>query len=246
MQRGGPFFKNPRMGVVMFSSVCYNISWTVLCGGEGVKEKIRVVAVDDQRFARMYVDMYISASPKYELAASLPFAEDALVYLRSHPVDLIILDVVMERGVDGLTAAAQIKKEHPEVKIILSTSMSEAGWMERARALGIESFWYKEYSSMPLLEIMDRTINGEKVYENVVPETYLGSLAVSELNDRQKSILAYLVQGMTNKEIAERTYLSANTVKSYLDDIMDASGIHSRTELAVRASKLGLHIGNIE
>ena len=51
---------------------------------------------------------------------------------------------------------------------------------------------------------------------------------------------------MTNKEIAERMYLSVNTVKSYLDDIMDASGIHSRTELAVRSSKLGLASGEIK
>ena len=205
-------------------------------------EKVKVVVVDDQRFARMYVDMYIGSSPRYELEASLALADDALEYLKTHTADLLILDVVMERGTDGLTAAAEIKRLYPSIKIILATSMAEAEWMDRAKKAGVESFWYKEYSSLSLLEIMDRTMDGESVYLDSPPKTYLGELPTSELTPQQKKLLRYVIDGLTNKEIAEKMFLSANTVKSYLDDIMRASGIHSRTELAVRASRLGLSV----
>ena len=204
--------------------------------------KIKVVVADDQRFARMYVDMQIKTSSRYEIVASLPLAEDTVDYFDHHSADLLILDIVMERGTDGLAAAAKIKKKHPEIKIILCTSMAETAWMEQAKAIGVESFWYKEYSRLPLIEIMDRTMNGETVYADEVPEAYLGKTAASSLSDRQKDILRYLIAGMTNKEIAERLILSPNTVKSYVDDIMDSSGIHSRTELAVQASKLGFSV----
>lgn len=208
----------------------------------GNDSKTRVVVADDQRFVRMYVDMQLKTSPRYEIVASLPSADDAAEYLESHEADLVILDVVMERGQDGLSAAAQIKQNHPEAKIILCTSMAETAWMDRAREIGVESFWYKEYSKLLLIEIMDRTMDGETVYADEVPEAYLGSVAASALSDRQKDVLRHLIAGLTNKEIAEALFLSPNTVKSYVDGIMEASGIHSRTELAVRASKLGLSV----
>ena len=202
--------------------------------------KISVIIVEDQRFARMYMEMFIGTSPRYTIAASLPFAEDLPQYLETHTADLIILDILMAHGMDGLTAAAKIKQKYPQIKIILCTSMAQTDWMDQAKAIGVESFWYKEYSQIPLLEIMDRTMDGESVYINDVPEIYLGDLAVSKLTDKQKELLQYLINGYTNKKIAEKMFLSVNTVKSYLDDIMLTSGIHSRTELAVCASKLGL------
>ena len=204
--------------------------------------KIKVVVADDQRFARMYVDMQIKTSPGYEIVASLPSADAAAEYLEGHDADLVILDVVMERGRDGLAVAGKIKRTHPDVKIILCTSMADTAWMEKAKEIGVESFWYKEYSKLSLIEIIDRTMAGETVYDDEVPETYLGEVAASALSDRQKDVLRYLIAGLTNREIAETLYLSPNTVKSYVDEIMEASGIHSRTELAVRASKLGLSV----
>ncbi len=204
------------------------------------EKKIQVVVADDRRFARMYVDMNVKTSTRYEIVSSLPTADGVIDFLKENEADLVILDVVMDRGADGLSVAAVIKEKYPETKIILCTSMAEAGWMERARKIGIESFWYKEYSKIPLIEIMDRTVNGESVYSDEVPQAFLGTLPVSELTDRQKEMLRCLIDGMTNKEIADKMYLSAHTVKSYIDAIMETTGIHSRTELAVRASKIGL------
>ena len=204
-------------------------------------DKVSVVVVDDQRLARMYVDLFVKSSTRYELAASIPYAEDALVWCREHPPDLLILDVIMERGMNGLEAAAILKRERPEIKIILATSLAQPEWMVRAQAVGIESFWYKEYSRLPLLEIMDRTMDGERVYADEPPQAMLGRLPTSELTEREKSLLGCLTLGIPNKEIAERLHLSPRTVKNYLDELMDKTDIHSRTELAVKASRLGLN-----
>ncbi|MCR4805464.1 MAG: response regulator transcription factor [Clostridia bacterium] len=206
-------------------------------------DKVRVVVADDQRLARMYVDMFVASSSRYELAASLPLAEDALAWCRRNSADLVIMDVVMEQGMNGLAAAAQLKKEMPDVRVILATSMAQPEWMDEAKRAGIESFWYKEYSRLPLLEIMDRTMAGESVYEDEPPQAFLGDMPTSDLTDQQKKLLLHLTQGLPNREIAEKMYVSPLTVKSYLEQLMERTGIHSRTELAVKASKLGLFTG---
>ena len=110
----------------------------------------------------------------------------------------------------------------------------------QAEAAGIESFWYKEYSRLSLLEIMDRTMAGERGYADDPPQALLGALPTSELSGRERRLLTCLTRGMPNKEIAEELHLSPRTVKNYLDELMDRTGIHSRTELAVKAAKLGL------
>lgn len=205
-----------------------------------MENKIKVAVVDDQRMARMYVDLFVKSSTRYELVASIPYAEDALAWCRQNKPDLVIMDVMMARGMDGLTAAAQLKRELPEIRIILATSMAQPEWMAQAQAAGIDSFWYKEYSRLPLLEIMDRTVTGESVYADCPPQATLGALPTSDLTEQQKRLLSYLTQGIPNKEIAEKMQISPLTVKSHLEQLMDKTGIHSRTELAVKASRLGL------
>ena len=87
---------------------------------------------------------------------------------------------------------------------------------------------------------MGRTVDGESVYADTPPQAMLGSLPTSELTDQQKRLLGYLTQGIPNKEIAEILHISPLTVKSHLEQLMEKTGIHSRTELAVKASRLGL------
>lgn len=207
-----------------------------------MSEKIKVLIVDDQRIARQYVDMFIKISKRYEPVASIAFAEDALEYCEKLSPDLVIIDVVMQHGIDGLTAAEMIKNRYPKIKIILATSMAETDWMSRAKQIGIESFWYKEYSNLSLIEIMDRTMDGENLYLDKPPAVFLGKLKITDLTVQQKNLLRYLTRGLSNKEIAEKMFIEPSTVKTHLDFIINKTGIHSRTELAVKAANLGLSL----
>lgn len=66
-----------------------------------MEKKISVAVVDDQRLTRMYVDLFVRSSTRYELAASIPYAEDALEWCRQNKPDLVVMDVMMARGMDG-------------------------------------------------------------------------------------------------------------------------------------------------
>ena len=205
-----------------------------------MQERIRVVVADDQNISRGFFEMYVRASSRYELAAALRSAQEAVDYLERHEAELLILDVMMQQGIDGLTAAGMIKQKHPEQKIILTTSTSETSWEEKARALGVESFWYKEYDEHSLIDIMDRTMKGESVYPAQPPRVSFGRVQRGDLTERELDVLRELTASLTNDEIAEKLHISANTVKRHLQNIMEKTGFSSRLELAMNARMLGL------
>ena len=209
-----------------------------------MSDKARVLVVDDQNISRGFFEMYVRASVNYELAAGLRTAQEAVRYVDENKVDLLILDVMMQDGIDGLTAAEMIKQKHPEVKIILTTSTSETSWEQKAKDAGIESFWYKEYDEHGLLEIMERTLNGKSIYPADEPNVPFGKITRADLTDREIEILRELTASRTNEEIAESLVISVNTVKRHIQNIMEKTGFESRLELAMNAKSIGLVVND--
>ena len=205
-----------------------------------MNDRIKVVVADDQNISRGFFEMYVRAASRYELLAGLRSADDAIKYVDEHPTDLLILDVLMRYGIDGLTAAEKIKQKHPEVKIILTTSTAETSWEARAKEAGVESFWYKEYDDHSLIDIMDRTMAGEFVYPRTVPKVPFGKITRADLTRRELEVLRELTGSLTNEEIAEKLNISVNTVKRHLQNIMEKTGFESRLDLAMNAKYLGL------
>ncbi|MGX8704466.1 MAG: LuxR C-terminal-related transcriptional regulator, partial [bacterium] len=167
-------------------------------------------------------------------------AREAVAFVDENKADLLILDVMMMDGIDGLTAAGQIKKKHPELKIILTTSTSETSWEEKARAAGVESFWYKEYDEHSLIDLMDRTMAGESVYPGDSPKVPFGKITREQLTERELEVIRELTASLTNEEIAENLHISANTVKRHIQNILEKTGFESRLKLAMNARALGI------
>ena len=207
-------------------------------------EKDRVMIVDDQSISRHLFEMYVNNSPKYELVFSLSSASAADVYILRHQVDLILMDILMNDGSNGLEAAEKIKKLRPDIKIIAVTSMPEYSWLEKAKSIGIESFWYKEADEQTILEVMDRTVAGESIYPDSSPKVKLGLADSSELTERELEILRIVTTGATNQQVAEQLGISENTVKSHVRSMLDKTGFRSRTELAIKARVLGIAISS--
>lgn len=205
-----------------------------------MSERFRVVVVDDQYLARGFFEGLIRMSEKYELAASLSVADQAVDWCLDHPVDLVIMDVMMKCGLDGITCARIIKANNPEVKIILTTSMAEVEWIDKARRAKVESFWFKEYSTISLTEVMDRTMNGESVYPDSPPNPEFGSAKKTDLTEREQDVLRELTRNYTNEEIARRLNISVNTVRTHIQHMLEKTGYRNRIDLAVNAKALGL------
>ena len=208
------------------------------------QDAVRVIVCDDQNISRGFFEMYVRAAAGFELIAGLRTAREAVDYLKEHEADLLILDVMMQDGIDGLSAAALIKKEHPLLKIILTTSAAETGWEDKAREIGVESFWYKEYDEHGIQEIMNRTMAGESVYPGDAPDVSFGKIKRSDLTDRELDVLRELTGSLTNEEIAEKLCISVNTVKRHIQNIMEKTGYENRLDVAMNAKALGLVVSD--
>lgn len=202
----------------------------------------RIMIVDDQFVSREMFKLYISQCPDYEVAYCVDTAMFADTYVLNSKIDLVIMDILMQDGSNGLEAAEKIKKLKPDLKIIAVTSMPEISWMDKAREIGIESFWYKEVSKETILEIIERTLAGESVYPTETPEVALGMVKSTELTPREIQVLRLLTTGVGNDEIAETLNISLNTVKTHIQHLLDKTGFANRTQLAIQARVTGFVI----
>ncbi|MBR0164844.1 MAG: response regulator transcription factor [Lachnospiraceae bacterium] len=203
-----------------------------------------VLVVEDQDLIAQMFETLIDASDAFHLCGRVKNADLAPAYCLKGGVDLILMDVCTELGASGLEAAARIKQESPDVKIIIVTSMPEVSFIRRARQACAESFWYKEGARTSILEVMHRTMEGESIYPDRAPGMPFGDIRSDLLTEREHDVLREIVRGSTNTEIAERLCISPSTVKSYINEIMSKTGFRTRTALAVRARELGIVIAD--
>lgn len=202
----------------------------------------KIMIVDDQFVSREMFKLYISQCPDYEVAYCVDTAMFADTYVLNTKLDLVIMDILMQDGSNGLDAAEKIKKLKPELKIIAVTSMPEVSWMDRAKEIGIESFWYKEVSEDTILEIIERTLNGESIYPDETPEVKLGQVSSSQLTPREIQVLRLLTTGVGNDEIASKLGISENTVKTHIAHLISKTGFKTRTQLAIQSRIIGFVI----
>ncbi|MCQ2424817.1 MAG: response regulator transcription factor [Lachnospiraceae bacterium] len=204
----------------------------------------KVLIVDDQLLPRQYFESLVRGSDRYELAASIESASVADVYCAKMAIDLILMDIVMAAGPNGLEAARRIRKSYPNVRIIAVTSMPDAHFLAEARDAGVDSFWYKEVQDAPMLDVMDRTMAGKGVWPDRSPVVPLGETDSSLLTDRELDVLRLLAKGYTNQEIGDALDVSVNTVRFHIGNLLSKTGCGSRTELAITAAKSGIVISD--
>ncbi len=207
-----------------------------------MNEKYKVMVVEDQSMPRQLFESFISDSGAFELVVSTDSAVTAEIYCLNRQIDLILMDVLTKNGASGLDAAERIKKKYPHIKIIIVTSMPEFSWIDRARNIGVESFWYKDFGEETIISLMNRTMAGESVYPDAPPKVEIGLASSTDFSYRELEVLKEMTGGYTNQEIAARLFMSVASVKTHIQNMLDKTGFHNRTELAVRARESGLVI----
>lgn len=203
-------------------------------------KKYKVMIIDDQAISRHFFELTVNSSDRYEVIYSISSAFAADVYLLKDRADLVLMDILMNDGTNGLDAAEKLKSIDPDIRIIAVTSMPEYSWMKRARRIGIESFWYKEVDNVSILDVMDRTMAGESVYPEFAPPARLGNAVREDFTNRELEILRELTTGKSNPEIAKTLDISEYTVKTHIRNLLQKTELSSRTELAIQARVIGL------
>lgn len=207
---------------------------------------IRILLADDHPLFREGVAHSLSVDPDFEVIAQAGSGEEAVEMAHNLHPDIVLLDVSMT-GMGGIAAAAKISASAPTVRIMMLTVSENRENLMAALKAGAHGYVLKGVSAGELRAITHRVASGEAYVTPALAADMLTEFSnphpidsFSELTPRETTILQLLSQGLTNREIGERTFLAEKTVKHYMTSILQKLHVRSRTEAALIAMQRGV------
>lgn len=213
------------------------------------QENIRLLIVDDHPLFRQGVRLFLRGTPGIQLAGEAGTGEEALLFLETKAVDVVLMDLQMP-GMDGIDATNRILSGWPEIKVLILTSFGS--WQKACASLktGASGYVLKDAQPEELVAAIHAVFaGGSYLSASVAAEmiNHLGSDAASEpqhspeaLTEREKEVLVLVARGMGNREISEQLYVSEKTVKTHVANILHKLAVKSRTQAALYAMRTGL------
>lgn len=195
----------------------------------------KVLIVEDQALARSYLISCVEKCADCEVACALTCAETAPQKCDEGDIALVLMDICTERDSDGLAAAEKIKKRHPSIKVVMVTSMLEGRFLDRAKQIGADSFWYKDAPSEDLVSVIEGTLAGKAYWPDSTPHVQLGRALSCDLSDQEFETLRLLCEGNSNAEIAEKLNIAESSVRTYINRMLTKTGYESRNRLVIAA-----------
>jgi two-component system, NarL family, response regulator DesR len=196
--------------------------------------KIRVLLAEDQGMMRGALALLLGLEPDIEVVAEVGDGDSVVsTAVRERP-DVALLDIEMP-GIDGLTAAAELRRRLPGCKILILTTFGRPGYLRRAMEAGASGFLVKDGPVEELAAAIRRVLAGERVVDPALAAAAL-SAGPNPLTERERDVLAAAVDGSTVADIAARLHLSESTVRNYLSAAIGKTGSRNRIE-AVRVAR---------
>ncbi|MGI5971310.1 MAG: response regulator [Oscillospiraceae bacterium] len=152
--------------------------------------------------------------------------------------DIILMDIRM-KGMSGLEAAAEILKKHSSAKILFLTTFADDEYIIKALRLGAKGYLLKQdfESIVPALTSVSlgQSIFGDEIVSKIphMMNRSSSSKALAELTERERSIIELVAEGLSNREIASKLFLSEGTVRNYISNLLEKLEVRDRTQLAV-------------
>jgi len=200
---------------------------------------IRVMIVDDHKVVRSGLSAFLMAYDDLELVAEADSGEKALALLSKHTPDVILMDLVMPR-MDGAETTEAILRSYPDMKVIALTSYKEKELVRSALDAGAIGYLLKNVEADDLATAIRQANAGRPT---LAPEAAQILIQASrqpykpgiDLTARETEVLALLVEGLTNPEIAKKLVVSKSTVKFHVSSILNKLQVSSRTEAVAKA-----------
>jgi len=203
-------------------------------------KKISVLLVDDHSLVRRGFRRILEDEPDIVVVGEAGDGTDAVRLAQQLNPQVVVMDCALP-GMSGLVATRKILETLPEVAVLMLSMHSEETWVQQALAAGARGYILKSAMELELPAAVRKVAAGETVLDPAVsrPAALKGERKAA-LTPRELEILQLIVEGKSNKEIADQLQLSANTVAVHRANIMDALGIHKTAELVVYAIRNGL------
>ena len=205
--------------------------------GPDAQPPIRLLLAEDQVMIREALAALLSFEGDVEVVAQVGRGDEVLQAAKDTNPDVAVLDIEMP-GMDGLAAAAELRRSHPDTKIVILTTFGRPGFLRRAMESGVSAFLVKDSPADKLAQTIRRVLAGEKVID---PDLAAAALAdgPNPLTPRERDVITASADGAAIAEIAARLYLSEGTVRNYLSACIQKTGARNRAEALGIASERG-------
>lgn len=200
---------------------------------------MKIVIVDDDRLVSEALKTILEVNADVHIAAIGTDGREAVSLYRQYRPDVLLMDIRM-KDMNGLEASAEILKEFPEANILLLTTFLDDEYIIKALKLGAKGYLLKQdyASNLPALRAVDsgQTVFGHEIIAKI-PDLLQKKVSLDysayEINEREQQIIRWIAEGLSNKEIAAKMFLSEGTVRNYLSQILDKLNLRDRTQVAV-------------
>ena len=208
------------------------------------EQKLRILLVDDHEVVRLGLRALLSRYPQFEVVAEAGDADEALFQTLAHEPDVVVMDIRLP-GKSGVEATEEIMQHRPDTKVVMLTSYAEDDVLIDAIAAGASGYVLKQIGGDDLVRALITVGRGESMLDPAVTQKVFAQVRssarqaddefFSPLTDQELAILKLVTDGLTNKEIARRVFLSEKTVRNYVSSILGKLEVTSRAEAAVFA-----------
>jgi len=206
-------------------------------------KSIRVLIVDDHQLVRDGINLLLSTFDEFEIVGLAEDGASGVTAYHALRPDVVLMDLVMPT-LDGPEAIERIRAKDSEARILILTSFVEDEQVQRAIAAGATGYLLKHASPEQLAAAIHAAHAGRPTIDAEAAQALIRSSNQPqdryELTPREREILALLVEGKTNKEIAQILFLSPATVRDYVSQILDKLDVKNRTEAATLALQEGI------
>lgn len=198
-----------------------------------------ILIVDDDCLVAGALRTILESQEDFHVPACGSDGKDAISLYRRHTPDVLLMDIRMKE-MSGLEASAEILKEYPNARILLLTTFSDDEYIIKAIKLGAKGYLLKQdyQHIVPAIRAVysGQTVFGDEIVSKIpslLQPAPSFNYAANEIHERELEIIELIAEGLSNKEIAARLYLSEGTVRNYLSSILDKLGLRDRTQVAV-------------
>jgi two-component system NarL family response regulator len=199
----------------------------------------RLLIVDDHFVVRFGLRRLLELQPGLEVVAEAKGGVEAVKLYRQHRPDVVLMDLRMD-GFDGLSATQAICKEEPSARVLVVSSFDTELDVQRARQAGAVGFVVKEGGPAQLLEAIAAVVAGRSYLPANLAARLEESAARPALSPREMQLLQLMVDGLSNRKIAERTKLTHGTVKVYVCHLLAKLNVANRSAAIFEAVKRGM------
>ncbi len=206
---------------------------------------IRVLSVDDHELLRRGIRFSLLSFDDLELVGEAANGEEALVMCSETRPDVVLMDMKMTGEMDGIVAIRAIRESFPEVQVVALSSFFDRKLVQGAIHAGAIGYLVKGVSGEELAEAIrgahaDRPALATEALDVLVHPAKPESRPGHDLTNRESEVLAFLVEGLSNAEIALQLHISVSAVKYHVSNILSKLGASNRTEAAALARRQGL------